>query len=320
MKHLDTGIATEIVKGLKNPLASLAPKFFYDQKGSVLFNKITGLTEYYPTRTEREILEQNSGAISEAVGECATVIEPGAGGCEKAEHLCRLLRPHRFVGVDISADYLTAGVNRLKKVLPETEARAIAGDITKEITLPSDIPRDRRLIFYPGSSIGNFDPDQAVKLLSQLRKHLDEQGSLLIGVDLVKSVSVLEAAYNDKEGVTAAFNLNILSHVNKLIGANFQLEDWRHVAWFNQAQSRIEMHLEARRENSISWPGGQRAFAKGERIHTENSYKYTPDAFASLLKRAGFDSQTPWTDQKNWYTMVLARPSSMPRRVGRLAC
>ncbi|NNM66926.1 MAG: L-histidine N(alpha)-methyltransferase [Spirochaetales bacterium] len=315
MKQVDVAVKAEILNGLKKKQARLAPKFFYDQKGSALFTQITSLSEYYPTRTELEIMNENSPAILSAVGACSTVIEPGAGGCEKAERLCRLLQVRRFVGVDISADYLTAGVNRMKSVLPGTEVRAIPGDITKRITLPKDIPRDRRLIFYPGSSIGNFDPEQAVRLLTRMRSHLDAEGSLLIGVDLIKSTQVLEAAYNDQLGVTAAFNLNILNHVNSLIGANFNLDDWRHVAWFNASKARIEMHLEARGPTRVSWPGGKRFFSVGERIHTENSYKYTPESFSELLKRAGFDEQTPWTDQKSWYTMVLARQGSVSRRV-----
>ena len=296
----------EIQAALLAPRASISPKYFYDQRGSELFEAITRLPEYYPTRTERALMRQHGQAIAEAVGTGRVVIEPGAGSCEKAHALCRRLRASHFVGVDISADYLQGAIARLRAALPGLDARAVAGDITAGLQLPLDIPR-KRLVFYPGSSIGNFDPPQALALLMQLRALALEGGGLLIGIDLPKDRAVLEAAYDDAAGVTAAFNRNVLVHLNRLIGSDFAPLQWQHRAFFNQAASRIEMHLEACGAQRVRWPGGGRDFAAGERIHTENSYKHPLPAFTALLRHAGFGETRSWTDARGWYAMVHAR-------------
>lgn len=300
--HLD------IIQGLSRHPASISPKYFYDQRGSELFEQITRVPEYYPTRTEQALMRDHGEEIALVLRPCTTVIELGAGNCEKALALCELLQPERFVGVDISGDFLREGVARLGAALPGLRTHAVAGDITQAITLPLDIPRGGRLVFYPGSSIGNFDPPQAHDLLAHMRALIDDDGALLIGVDLRKDVDVLEAAYDDAAGVTAAFNLNVLAHVNRLIGSDFAPSDWEHHAFFNDAQSRIEMHLQARGKACVRWPGGQREFAAGERIHTENSYKYTLPAFSALLAGVGFSRAQAWTDDRGWYAMVHARP------------
>ena len=297
----------DITEGLLRETAVISPKYFYDQTGSELFTAITQVPEYYPTRTEREVVVQHGADIAQAVGQGGAVIELGAGSCEKARALCRLLRPFYFVGVDISADYLLEGVSRLRADQPGLDARAVAGDITRGVRLPPDIPQAQRLVFYPGSSIGNFDPPQAVELLSHMRELAGDEGGLLIGIDLPKDVSVLEAAYDDAAGVTAAFNRNVLTHVNRLIDANFEPEHWEHRAFFNAQASRIEMHLEARTVQRVRWAGGGRDFAAGERIHTENSYKYTVPAFSAMLAQAGFSRAKAWTDDRGWYAMVHAR-------------
>ncbi len=298
----------DIIQGLSQQPASISPKYFYDQRGSELFEEITRVPEYYPTRTEYAVMHAHGEAMAQAVRPCTTVVELGAGSCEKARTLCQLLQPERFVGVDISADFLREGVARLAAAVPGLITHAVAGDITQAINLPADIPRARRLVFYPGSSIGNFDPAQAKELLSHMRALVDSDGALLIGVDLRKDVGVLEAAYDDAAGVTAAFNLNVLEHVNRLIGSDFAPGEWTHRAFFNDAQSRIEMHLEAREGACVRWPGGKREFAAGERIHTENSYKYTLPGFSALLASAGFSRAQAWTDERGWYAMVHARP------------
>ena len=297
----------EIQAALLAPLASISPKYFYDQHGSELFEAITRLPEYYPTRTERALMRQHGQAIAEAVGTGRVVIEPGAGSCEKAYALCRRLRASHFVGVDISADYLHGAIARLRVALPGLDARAVAGDITAGLRLPPDIPRRRRLVFYPGSSIGNFDPPQALALLMQLRALTLEGGGLLIGIDLPKDRAVLEAAYDDAAGVTAAFNRNVLAHLNRLVGSDFDPQCWCHRAFFNAAASRIEMHLEAASAQRVRWPGGGRDFAAGERIHTENSYKHALPAFTALLRQAGFCETQSWTDERGWFAMVYAR-------------
>jgi len=307
-----TGGTTEIANGLLGFSPKIASKYFYDARGSALFELITRLPEYYPTRTERSILVRHGPEIANRLaahlGGVDTVIEPGAGNCEKAAFLCDLLQPERYVGVDISGEFIQQAGAELRRACPGLDVRTVTGDITADITLPSDLPAGRRLVFYPGSSIGNFDPTEAVALMARMRRLAGEEGALLIGVDLVKDTGVLEAAYNDAAGVTAAFNLNILDHMNTLIGSDFRIRQWRHRAFFNLAQSRIEMHLEARSALKVRWPGAERRFAAGEGIHTENSYKYRVGDFARLLAKAGFARHEHWTDERGWFAVVLARP------------
>jgi dimethylhistidine N-methyltransferase len=209
------------------------------------------------------------------------------------------------VAVDISADYLATALQQLQLEHPALELVGVGQDFSSHLALPVDVAGEQPLVFYPGSSIGNFDPAGALAFLRQAHA-LAGRGALLIGVDLVKDVGVLEAAYDDALGVTAAFNLNLLRHVNRLLGADFELRQWRHVALFNAAASRIEMHLEARQALVVRWPGGERTFAKGERIHTENSYKWTPQAFAALLQEAGFREPRHWTDARGWFAAFAA--------------
>lgn len=297
----------EIIEGLHRTPACISPKYFYDERGSRLFEAITRLPEYYPTRTEHAILQASGADIARAIGQGCTLIEPGAGSCAKAAVLCGLIAPRCFVGVDISANYLTGAVQRLGACFPGMDARALGGDITRGIDLPGDLPAAPRLVFYPGSSIGNFDPPGALALLRQMRALAGDDGGLLIGIDLPKEVAVLEAAYDDAQGVTAQFNLNVLAHVNRLIGSDFEANDWQHRAFFNAAESRIEMHLEACTPVVVRWPGGERAFAAGERIHTENSYKYPLAPFCEMLAHAGFARTRAWTDARQWFALVHAQ-------------
>jgi dimethylhistidine N-methyltransferase len=300
--------APEIIKGLLQPNANIAPKYFYDPLGSALFEKITHLPEYYVTRTERKIMAINAADIALKAGTGGTVIELGAGNCEKARDLCELIAPTHFVAVDISSEFLYHAISQLRVLLPALDVRPVTADITVGVVLPADLPLQKRLVFYPGSSIGNFEPLQAIDLLARSRQLIDDDGALLIGVDLVKDVAVLEAAYNDAAGVTAAFNLNVLNHVNHLIGSDFNLHQWRHRAFFNAAQSRIEMHLEAKIDTLVQWYNGERPFACGERIHTENSYKYRTDDFVKLLAHGGFHRTQLWIDERHWFAVILARP------------
>ena len=298
----------DIMRGLNQRPASISPKYFYDQHGSQLFEEITRLPEYYPTRTETALMQQHAASIARAVGTGRTLVELGAGNCQKARTLCRLVQPACFVGVDISADFLQAAVQGLRDDFPGLDARAVGGDMTQGVVLPADIPRSGRLVFYPGSSIGNFDPPHALALLAHMRELIDNDGGLLIGIDLPKDVQVLEAAYDDAAGVTAAFNRNVLTHVNRLIGSDFDVEQWQHRAFFNEGESRIEMHLEALADSQVRWPGGGRRFDQGERIHTENSYKYPLPVFIDMLARAGFSQAQAWTDDRSWFAVVHARP------------
>lgn len=299
---------SDITDGLNQRPARISPKYFYDQRGSQLFDAITRLPEYYPTRTENALMQAHAADMAEQLGTVRTVIELGAGSCEKARALCRRVRPACFVGVDISVDYLQEAVRRLRADMPGLDARAAGGDMTQGLTLPADIPRAQRLVFYPGSSIGNFDPPHALDLLRHMRAQVDSDGGLLIGIDLPKDVAVLEAAYDDAAGVTAAFNRNVLTHINHLIGSDFVEEQWGHRAFFNQEDSRIEMHLEASAPIRVRWPGGERHFAAGERIHTENSYKYPLAVFTTMLAQAGFSRAQAWTDERGWFAVLHARP------------
>lgn len=298
----------DITRGLRQRPACISPKYFYDRRGSELFEEITRLPEYYPTRTETALMQQHAADIARAVGTGRTLVELGAGNCQKARALCRLIQPACFVGVDISVDFLQGAVRGLREDFPGLDARAVGGDLTDGVVLPGDIPRAGRLVFYPGSSIGNFDPPHALSLLAHMRALVDDDGGLLIGIDLPKDVEVLEAAYDDAAGVTAAFNRNVLRHVNRLIGSDFEVEQWQHRAFFNTAHSRIEMHLEATADFEVRWPGGGRRFDQGERIHTENSYKYPLQVFTDMLAQAGFSRAQAWTDDRSWFAVVHAQP------------
>lgn len=307
---MTTTATTEIVAGLMQSASSIAPKYFYDAVGSALFEQITRLPQYYPTRVEQQIMQTHGAAMAGQIGVDANVIELGAGSCEKARALCTLLRPRRFVAVDISADFLQQGVAALRAACPDVEVHAVAADLAEPLNLPPELPRQRRLVFYPGSSIGNFDPPQALTLLTRVRTLLQDDGGLLIGVDLVKREEVLQAAYDDAQGITAAFNRNILRHVNRLISSDFEPAQWQHVAFYNSAQSRIEMHLQAKADVTVCWPGGRRRYRRGEHIHTENSYKYSVDGFVALLRAAGFAQVQYWCDAQAWFAVMLARPGA----------
>jgi len=300
----------ELLAGLSGPTAYIAPKYFYDALGARLFAAITELPEYYPTRTEAGIFAAHLSAIAQAYGaRGCTLIDLGAGNCEKAGRLFDVLRPATYVALDISVEYLATSLECLQREHPAMQMFGVGLDFTQSLALPVDVPRARRLFFYPGSSVGNFSPDEAVRFLTQVRGATDGDGALLIGVDLVKDQVTLEAAYDDALGVTAAFNLNVLNHVNRLAGTDFDTDHWRHVALYDSQEQRIEMHLEARRAVTVRWTNAERRFEAGERIHTENSYKYTPRQFASLLNEAGFARLQRWSDVRDWFALFLARPA-----------
>ncbi len=301
----------ELAAGLIQPQARIAPKFFYDRLGSRLFEAITELPEYYPTRTEAAIFQEHMPAILEALGTDFTLIDLGCGSCEKAGRLFHAgALPARYLAVDISVEFLRESLQHLQRELPAIDMTGIGLDFTDELRLPDDLPLQRRVFFYPGSSIGNFSPVEARRFLRQLAGQMDASGGLLIGVDLVKDKALLDAAYDDALGVTSAFNRNLLRHVNARLDADFDIGDWRHVAFFDVTESRIEMHLEARRELDAGWPEGAgrrvRHFAAGERIHTENSCKYSPDGFKALLSSAGFADIRMWTDPRDWFALFFA--------------
>jgi L-histidine Nalpha-methyltransferase len=286
--------------------ASVAPKFFYDRLGSHLFEAITDLAEYYPTRTEAAIFAAHGAEMAAEIGAGMALIDLGAGNCAKAASLFPLLEPSRYVAVDISIDFLRDALRELQRDHPQVAMAGLGQDFSRRLDLPADLlGSERPVFFYPGSSIGNFTPDEALAFLRRVRERAGS-GGLLIGVDLVKPRAVLEPAYDDALGVTAAFNRNALVHLNRLIGSDFAPRQWKHVAFFDAPASRIEMHLEAREALAVSWPGGGRRFAAGERIHTENSCKYRPERFADLLVAAGFAPPRRWTDRDGWFAVFWA--------------
>lgn len=294
-----------IEAGLLRQPAHAAPKYFYDSLGSHLFEAITELPEYYPTRTEASIFAAHGAAMAERIGVGSTLIDLGAGNCAKAVRLFPLLEPRRYVAVDISVDFLQDALRRVQRESPLLDVVGLGQDFSSTLDLDADLIAERGVFFYPGSSIGNFTPGEALAFLKRVREQA-QGGGLLIGVDLVKPSAILQAAYDDALGVTAAFNLNILRQLNRLIGSDFVPTDWKHVGLYDEAASRIEMHLEARRDVEVHWPGAQRVFRAGERIHTENSCKYTVAGFAALLQEAGFAQPEHWTDERGWFGVFWA--------------
>jgi dimethylhistidine N-methyltransferase len=295
----------EIVAGLVQVPATVSPKHFYDRLGSQLVAALTELPEYYPTRVEAGILETHGAALAQAVGSGATWIDLGAGDCAKAMRLMPRLQPARYVAVDISVEFLREALLAVQRLHPALDVLGVGTDFSAALDLPAEATAGRPVFFYPGSSIGNFTPPQALDFLRRVHARA-AGGGLVIGVDLVKPTPILEAAYDDALGVTAAFNLNLLRHLNRLVGSDFEPRQWRHVGRYDTALSRIEMHLEAREALVVRWPGGARRFAAGERMHTENSYKYEADDFAALLRDAGFASPRRWSDAQGWFAVYWA--------------
>ena len=303
----DQQLRAELSAGLLAAQALASPKYFYDALGSRLFAAICELPEYYPSRTEAAIFDAHLGEIAEVAGAGGTLIDLGAGNCAKAARLFPALQPAQYVPVDISVDFLRDAVGDLQQRFPHIQMTGLGLDFSSALQLPESVQRRQRLFFYPGSSIGNFTPGEAKAFFGRLRAACGDDGGLLVGVDLVKATDILDAAYNDALGVTASFNLNLLLHLNRLLVANFNIAEWRHVSFFNTAQSRIEMYLEARHAVTVKWQGGERHFQQGERIHTENSYKYTPDDFVQLLQRSGFGVTRTWSDADDWFLVCHAR-------------
>ncbi len=303
-----TDMRTELALGLSASQAEISPKYFYNPLGSKLFEAICQLEEYYPTRCEAGIFEAHKSQIAQVAGRNVTLIDLGAGNCAKAAKLFAVLRPQQYVPVDISAEFLEEAVTALQAEHPEIPMFPVAMDFSARLQLPAQVRRERRLFFYPGSSLGNFAPVAALRFLQGVRQASQVgQDGLLIGIDLVKDKQLLEAAYDDALGVTAAFNRNVLLHVNAILGTNFNLRDWAHQALFNSEQSRIEMHLQALRDVTVQWDGDERSFAPGQSIHTENSYKYTQPRFLELLAEAGFGETSCWTDEQNSFLVCHAK-------------
>lgn len=296
----------EILAGLGKEQKTLNPMWLYDQRGSELFDQITRLPEYYPTRTEVEILRRNRDAISQRCGDGCLFIEPGSGSSEKVRILLDALRPLAYVPIDISADFLQQSAEALSVEYPWLTIHAVCADFNGGwhfIEEAKELEEGKRVVFYPGSTIGNLEPQAARQFLGGLRELVGKSGGVLLGVDTHKSSERLNAAYNDSAGVTASFNLNILSRLNELLDAEFSEENFRHRAFYNEAIRRIEMHLVSTQSHSVPWSGGSFNFAKGETIHTENSYKYSQESFAELARTAGLSIVDTWADDEDLFSV-----------------
>jgi len=295
--------AREVVAGLSAGRKTLPAKYFYDDHGSTLFEAITALPEYYPTRTELGILEERAGEIAQLVPPGAALIELGSGSTVKARILLRAAPIAIYVPVDISAGFLSAEAARLKRDLPRLRILPVAADFTKPFELPAAVGASARVGFFPGSTIGNFEPAEAAEFLRHAARLLGPGAHLIVGVDLVKDAAVLNAAYNDAAGVTAAFNLNLLRRINRELGADFDLERFRHDAFYNPGKSRIEMHLTSAVAQKIHLGEHTIRFARDETIHTESSYKYTIETFRSLAATAGWSPVAAWTDARQYFSV-----------------
>jgi dimethylhistidine N-methyltransferase len=295
-----------LVGGLFAAPAVISPKYFYDEIGCTLFEAICSLPEYYPTRTERAILTTHRDSIVQAVGTGRQFVDLGAGDCSKAALLLPALHARRYVAVDIAAAAIEPALSRLTPVFPRVEFMGVVTDFSRRFDLDGAIDGGPVTFFYPGSSIGNFTPDEALSLLRRVRDLCGPESGLLIGVDTKKDQARLDAAYNDALGVTAAFNLNVLNHVNILADCDFKPAGFAHVAFYEAIKGRVEMHLESRHLQRVRVGGGERVFVEGERIHTENSYKYHPDEFADLLASAGFTELRVWQDGAGDFAVFYA--------------
>lgn len=299
----------EILNGLTAEQKRIAPKYFYDDRGSKLFDRICELPEYYPTRTELALLRGHAPEIAELVGPRVSVIELGAGSTTKARVLLdRLVEPAAYVPVDISAEYLVRQAEELAADYPHIQVHPVSADFTKPFTLPEldPIPR-RNLVFFPGSTIGNFPRRQALDLLEVMAFEAKHDGALLVGVDLRKDPVRLRAAYNDKAGVTAKFNLNVLERLNRELGADFELEHFRHRAVYDEDKGRIEMRLVSTQPQRVHMLGTELEFDKDEYIVTEHSHKYSVDEFHELACRAGIEPVTTWLDDERLFSVHYMR-------------
>ena len=295
----------DVLDGLTSRPKRLSPKYFYDDAGSALFEAITELPEYYLTRTEIGLLESQRDEIATHVGEGVCLIEYGSGSSRKIRLLLERLKPDSYVPVDISRRHLESAARLLYEDYPWLNVYPVSADYTSEFSLPSAIGSAPRFVFFPGSSIGNFEPPAAVEFIGRIGRLVGPGGWLLIGVDRKKDRAVLEAAYDDAAGVTAEFNRNMLRHLNVALDANFDTSRFSHVALYNETLGCIQMFLESTADQSVRIGRTLIEFRAGERIHTENSYKYAPDEFTAMVEQAGFRRAAWWTDERDRFAIFL---------------
>jgi dimethylhistidine N-methyltransferase len=299
----------ELVAGLMATPARLSPKYFYDELGCALYGAICRLPEYYPTRTETEIFRQHRAEIAGAMGQGRQFVDLGAGDCCKAMGWLPFVSPRRYIAVDIAAAEIHRALTGMARDFPELDLVGVVTDFSRNLDLDGVLDGGATTFFYPGSSIGNFTPAEAQRFLAGIRSYCSARpgSGLVIGVDGKKAAPLLDAAYDDALGVTAAFNRNALLHLNRRFGLDFALDGFTHRGFYNAAEGRVEMHLEALRDQSVSLPGGSvRRFAAGERIHSESSYKYHAAEFEDLLRASGFAAVRRWSDPDAGYFVFYA--------------
>lgn len=303
----ETGdLRADALAGLRSTPKSLPPKYFYDRRGSELFEQITELPQYYPTGCELAIMQEHAPSMAERLGPNCLLVELGSGSSMKTRYLLDTLeRPVGYVPVDIDRAMLISSCRQLRREYPDLPLLPVCADFTKPFPLPETEDRpDRAVIYFPGSTIGNFTPEQTVPLLEIMASALGRGGALLLGIDMKKDPRILHDAYNDAPGITSAFNLNLLARLNRELGCDFQLDCFRHYAFYNPTRGRIEMHLVSTREQTVGLDGESIQFAQGESICTEYSYKYEPKAFDALAREAGFEVCDRWRDRRGHFSVL----------------
>lgn len=300
----------DVVRGLLATAKNIPPKYFYDERGSALFDQITRQPEYYPTRTEIAILEERAEEAAALLGRRWELIELGSGSSRKVRIILDAATGvGAYVPIEISREALRAASNQIARAYPHIRVIAVCADYTQPLALARQDPLARRVVFFPGSTIGNFEPAQAITFMKNVRKSLRRGDLFIVGADLQKAPSVLHAAYNDAAGVTARFNINLLDRMNRELGATFDPRQFEHVAFYDARQGRIEMHLRSLREQTVRVGGIEVSFRRTETIHTENSYKYTRDGFNAMVEEAGFRARDVWTDEGKLFSVWILEPS-----------
>lgn len=305
LKPEPADVEAEVVAGLTAKPKRLPPKFFYDERGSKLFEAITELPEYYPTRTELAIFDAHMATIARSIGPGSCLVEYGSGSSLKIRRVLEKVRPKAYVPVDISGDHLVTMADRLQTDFPRLAIYPLCADFTDDLTLPPPVRELPKVGFFPGSSIGNFEPDEACSFLARIHATVGAGGRLIVGVDLKKPVTVLEAAYDDAAGITAEFNLNLLSHLAMLLNVDLDPSRFRHRAVYNADLGAVQMFLDVVETHEVIIGDRPVHFEAGESVHTENSFKYEPDEFLDLAGRAGFSSLGSWTDERRWFGVFL---------------
>ncbi|MBD0409341.1 L-histidine N(alpha)-methyltransferase [Pseudoalteromonas distincta] len=310
----DTEFLNDVISGLTQQQKTLPCKYFYDDKGAALFEQITSLQEYYVTRTELSILEQYSQSIAQMLPENLSIIEPGCGSGKKVAYLlAHMANVKTFVPFEISEEMLSYSLAHLSPLFPDLAISPLLGDFThsqmvKQLTKDTALDSQTNLVYFPGSTLGNFAPVKAIEIMNNFHRLCGVNGYVLIGVDLVKERQVLLNAYNDKAGITAAFNKNLLQRINNELNGTFNIDNFSHESRFNEQHSRIEMHLVSNCNQSVIINDQQIDFIEGESIHTENSHKYTLESFKQLAAQANLKLEQTWQDDSNYFALCLLRP------------